>query len=526
MPKPEKAEPATPRDANNEYGKVEPEEEDGEEDDEVIGEPEIMVPDLKVIRHVKLRLQLFDRDFGEQDDFIGGADVDISTILNASDGQEIMITKTIKNIGGFSAGDLNISVCANQDGTLIVTALGAKELSNPDAVTKVAEAGGSAKLLLYACVVLLVYFIVGVAFFVQMEKVIDGDDGQKRGMRVIEAVYFAVCTFSTVGYGIPAPITDAGKLFTVFFSLCGVGLISIAVAIGMAYHVDSKNASKLHEEVIIGEDGSVRRMNDSKLAKIDPDKVKLMAELHDRQLIFLGVLKFIVTIGLGGAIFCWIERSTFVDGIYWATITAITVGYGDVVAKSDGGMVFSCFFMLFGATIMANVIGLPTEVFMGRMNRDKINQVLNAKIDRALFEEMDEDGSGDISKDEFLLYMLENLGLVEREKLRLLNTRFLELEEAGVLEKYKNDVTAENKKKDEAKKARELEAEQNGGVVKFVVPDDEERVVLHEGNEHRIDEFRGPSPTDADEMERADGRGVSQGCGPGNFTVVGFLKPC
>jgi len=91
--------------------------------------------------------------------------VDISTILNASDGQEIMITKTIKNIGGFSAGDLNISVCANQDGTLIVTALGAKELSNPDAVTKVAEAGGSAKLLLYACVVLLVYFIVGVAFF-------------------------------------------------------------------------------------------------------------------------------------------------------------------------------------------------------------------------------------------------------------------------------------------------------------------------------------------------------------------------
>lgn len=63
--------------------------------------------------------------------------MDISTILNASDGQEIMITKTIKNIGGFSAGDLNISVCANQDGTLIVTALGAKELSNPDAVTKV-----------------------------------------------------------------------------------------------------------------------------------------------------------------------------------------------------------------------------------------------------------------------------------------------------------------------------------------------------------------------------------------------------
>ena len=71
-----------------------------------------------------------------QDDFIGGADVDISTILNASDGQEVQITKILKNIGGFSAGDLRFTVCA-KDGTLTVTALGATELCNPDAVTKV-----------------------------------------------------------------------------------------------------------------------------------------------------------------------------------------------------------------------------------------------------------------------------------------------------------------------------------------------------------------------------------------------------
>ena len=99
---------------------------------------------------------------------------------------------------------------------------------------------------------LMVYFITGVAFFVQMEKVEEDDDGggsRKRQMRVIEAVYFAVCTFSTVGYGIPAPISDAGKLFTVFFSLCGVGLISIAVAIGMAFLMDRRASLKLQEAV-------------------------------------------------------------------------------------------------------------------------------------------------------------------------------------------------------------------------------------------------------------------------------------
>ena len=95
---------------------------------------------------------------------------------------------------------------------------------------------------------------------------------------------------------------------------------------------------------------------------------------------FWGVIKFIVTIGCGGAIFCAIEGTSFVDGIYWATITAVTVGYGDVVAKSDGGMIFSCFFMLFGATIMANVIALPTEIFMGRMNRKKIDKVSHSSM--------------------------------------------------------------------------------------------------------------------------------------------------
>ena len=70
-------------------------------------------------------------------------------------------------------------------------------------------------------------------------------------------------------------------------------------------------------------------------------------------------------------------------------------------------------------------------------------QVLNAKLDRALFEEMDADGSGDISKDEFLLYMLENLGLVEMGQLRRLESRFNELEESGVLDSYLASKQAE-----------------------------------------------------------------------------------
>jgi voltage-gated potassium channel len=44
------------------------------------------------------------------------------------------------------------------------------------------------------------------------------------GWRYLDAVYFSVVTLATVGYGDFAPKTDAGKIFTVFLILSGIGL--------------------------------------------------------------------------------------------------------------------------------------------------------------------------------------------------------------------------------------------------------------------------------------------------------------
>jgi len=39
--------------------------------------------------------------------------------------------------------------------------------------------------------------------------------------------------------------------------------------------------------------------------------------------------------------------------MYWAIMTLTTVGYGDVTAKNEMEMAFSCFVMLFGSAIFA-----------------------------------------------------------------------------------------------------------------------------------------------------------------------------
>lgn len=42
----------------------------------------------------------------------------------------------------------------------------------------------------------------------------------------VDSLYFSVITLATVGYGDLVPTTDAGKLFTVFYVLIGIGIFA------------------------------------------------------------------------------------------------------------------------------------------------------------------------------------------------------------------------------------------------------------------------------------------------------------
>ncbi|MCK3654567.1 hypothetical protein A4G19_01920 [Pasteurellaceae bacterium Macca] len=78
-------------------------------------------------------------------------------------------------------------------------------------------------LLLYGLVIFTALVISGAATFYHHVE----------GWSWLDSFYFAVITISTVGYGDLSPHTVAGKLFTIFYILIGIGLfVSVTANVG------------------------------------------------------------------------------------------------------------------------------------------------------------------------------------------------------------------------------------------------------------------------------------------------------
>jgi len=67
----------------------------------------------------------------------------------------------------------------------------------------------------------------------------------------------------------------------------------------------------------------------------------------------------IAVLGIGMVFYRFVEKFDWVNSFYFCTITLTTIGYGDIVPKTDVGKIFTSFYALIGIGIIgffANVL--------------------------------------------------------------------------------------------------------------------------------------------------------------------------
>ncbi len=68
----------------------------------------------------------------------------------------------------------------------------------------------------------------------------------------------------------------------------------------------------------------------------------------------------------GATFFHFVEHFKWLDSFYFCTITLTTVGYGDIVPKTDAGKLFDMFYVLVGIGIIATFANILVKNAMVR----------------------------------------------------------------------------------------------------------------------------------------------------------------
>mmetsp|Transcript_7987 Transcript_7987/g.14589 ORF Transcript_7987/g.14589 Transcript_7987/m.14589 type:complete len:390 (+) Transcript_7987:77-1246(+) len=302
------------------------------------------------------------------------------------------------------------------------------------------------------------------------------------GLSVVTAVYVIVQMMTTVGYGDFTVNGDVPKLFCAFYAvlLLVFGAYAFdkvfdcmrnrtAEAMREGLRRDEKIGSSLpraltgevatpHRELAFKAQPSSRHDEDRSLldGKVGESCMKfLMASAISLSFVVFGTVFYATyerctcSYGVSKVEGCKPDpveaciatggyQKSWIASFYMSVITLTTIGFGDHSPRSALGRMVGSVWMLLGVAAVANWFNCCSKLFFDYGQRKKLK--VSANVNEELFNKIDKDGSGYLSRAEFRGYYLVKNGLCTEEDLDLIDKHFERLQAfAG-----RRDISFEN----------------------------------------------------------------------------------
>ncbi|OAY48841.1 two-pore potassium channel 5 [Manihot esculenta] len=237
---------------------------------------------------------------------------------------------------------------------------------------------------------------------------------------VVDALYFCIVTMCTIGYGDIAPLTPGTKVFACVFVLVGFGFIDILLSGVVNYVLD------LQESMILAgiQMGKAHQGFSARDYIVDVEKGRMRIRLKVG--LALGVV--ILCIGMGMLVLYFVEDLDGIDAIYLAVMSVTTVGYGDRAFKTLPGRLFAAIWLLVSTLAVARAFLYLAEARIDKRHRRITKWVLHRDITVDDLLAANINNNAFISKSEYVIYKLKEMGKIEEKDILQICDQFSKLD--------------------------------------------------------------------------------------------------
>lgn len=298
---------------------------------------------------------------------------------------------------------------------------------------------------------------------------------------IIDSMYFAVVTFTTIGYGDFSPSTTGGRLFCVLFALGGVAVLAIALGVVGHKIVESQVSSITKAETRLVEDlatafrkkvtasqrqkayakrsdsggsgGSFSYLNDVDQVgySIRRRGIAITSPWHSTLDWFK---KFGVMLGtyapaltplfLGAFYMGHFEGWSWSDVIYYCVITTTSIGYGDLTPIREDTRLFAVIYIPLAVGAMGHFLG-TIATFIVEQRTQKTNEVLwKHELTMDDLRSMSS-SDGTVTELDFVVFMLKAMKKVDDDLIEAIREHFdkLDLTHSGTLDRQDLELRAQ-----------------------------------------------------------------------------------
>ncbi|KAK9371963.1 uncharacterized protein V1513DRAFT_460976 [Lipomyces chichibuensis] len=220
-----------------------------------------------------------------------------------------------------------------------------------------------------------------------------------------DAIYYCDVTILTIGLGDLHPTRDLGRAIVLPYALVGILILGLVVANFRSLVISSSREMRSLSRV-----DQLRRRNlkrqDSEVS--NEASFHLMRKIHRSAktrdmwtVLAVSVVLFSIFLLIGALVFAKLEGWTYFHGIYFCSLSLLTVGYGDFVPSKPGTKSFFVLWSLIAVplmtilissmcdTIIASVVYLTTK--LGDLTLKNVSSTSTSDLSRVVLRRMTTD---------------------------------------------------------------------------------------------------------------------------------------